>query len=331
MKFRIKNYQSRISGKLYESYNVFLKKREKTWKRFLEMGHEKMTVMFIPHNEKRIFNFQISKFIILFFICLFFIGIVTSSYAVIKNRQIRQTEKELLLSYKGIRADLIRYEQYTSEIMQYMDDIKPEIIELYQLSSGVEDAENIWGFNDYDKETMDELMKKKRMLPDEIFEIKELQRDLLSTIKTVKTINRFINDRTQISREIPSIIPNSGHISSLFGWRRSPFGHGRDFHTGIDIAAGVGTSIFATAPGRVASAGWSGGYGNSVRIVHKYGYETIYAHMSAIAVSTGKEVKRGDRIGYVGSTGNTTGSHCHYEIRLGNIPINPYPYMSKMW
>lgn len=331
IKFRIKSYQSRISGKLYERYNLFLKKRDRAWKRFLEKGHEKMTVMFIPHNEKKIFNFQISKFIILFFIILFLIGIVTSSYAVIKNREMKNRERELLMSYNDIRADLIRYERLTNEITDIMDDIKPEIEELYQLAADTEDAGDIWGRSNYDQETLDELNKKKRIIPDEIFAIKDVQRDLLNSTSTIKTIKNFINVRSKVTEDMPSIIPNPGHISSLFGWRRSPFGHGRDFHTGIDIAASAGTTIRATAPGVVVSADFSGGYGNCVRIQHKFGYQTIYGHMSRFEVYKGKKVNKGDRIGYVGMTGNTTGNHCHYEIRLGNIPINPYPYMSRMW
>jgi len=331
MKFRIKNFNSKVSGRFYENYNIFLKKREKAWKRFLEKGHEKMTVMFIPHNEKKIFNFQISKFIILFFICLFFVGIVTSSYAVIKNRQMKEEEQKLLLSYNDIRADLIRYEQYTNEITDIMDDIKPEIEDLYQLAAGTDETGDIWTYSDYDKETMDSLNRNKRIIPDEIFAMKDIQKDLLSTTSTIKTIKNFIDVRSRVTEDMPSIIPNPGHISSLFGWRRSPFGHGRDFHTGIDIAASAGTTIRATAPGVVASAGWSGGYGQSVRIQHKFGYETIYGHMSAISVGKGQKIRKGDRIGYVGMTGNATGNHCHYEIRLGNIPINPYPYMSRMW
>lgn len=331
MKFRIRNYQSKISGKFYEKYNILLKKLEKVWKKFLEKGHEKMTVMFIPHNEKKIFNFQISKFIILFFICLFFTGIVTSSYAVIKNRQMKKEEQLLLLSYNGIQSDLIRYDQYSEEITDIMEDIKREIEDLYQLAAGTDETGDIWTYNDYDREAMEELNKNRRIIPDELFAIKDVQKDLLSTTRTIKTIKNFIDVRNKVTEDMPSIIPNPGHISSLFGWRRSPFGHGRDFHTGIDIAASAGTIIRATAPGVVESSGWSGGYGQSVRIVHQYGYETIYGHMSAIAAYKGQKIKKGDKIGFVGMTGNTTGNHCHYEIRLGNIPINPYPYMSRMW
>ena len=331
MKFKIKNIQNKFSRKFYENYFVFRKKREKAWKKFVEKGHEKMTVMFIPHNEKKIFNFQISKFIISFFVALFVVVIVTSSYAVIKNRQIKSEEQKLLLSYNDIRADLIRYERLTNEISGIMNDLKPEVEELYQLAAGTNEIGDIWTYRDHDREAMEELHKIKRMMPDEIFAIKEVQKDLLSSTDTIRTIKNFIDVRSKVVKDTPSIVPNPGHISSLFGWRRSPFGHGRDFHTGIDIAASSGTIIRATAPGVVVSAGWMGGYGKAVRIQHKYGFETIYAHQRALIVSKGQSVHKGQAIGYVGMTGNATGHHNHYEIRLGGIPINPYPYMSRMW
>lgn len=331
MKFKIKNMHSKYSRKFYENYFVFRKKKEKVWKKFVEKGHEKMTVMFIPHNEKKIFNFQISKFIIFFFVALFVVVIGTSSYAVIKNRQIKSEEQKLLLSYNDIRADLIRYEKITNEISSLMNDLKPEIEELYQLAAGTSDTGDIWTYRDYDKESMDELIKVKRMMPDEIFAIKDVQKDLLSSTDTIRTIKNFVDVRSKVVKDTPSIVPNPGHISSLFGWRRSPFGHGRDFHTGIDIAASSGTLIRATAPGVVISSGWMGGYGKAVRIQHKFGFETIYAHQRATIVSKGQVVQKGQAIGYVGMTGNATGHHNHYEIRLGGIPINPYPYMSRMW
>ena len=164
MRFRIQNYRNKLSRKFYENWFMFRKKREKVWKSFLEKGHEKMTVMFIPHNEKKIFNFQISKFIIFFFISLFVVILVTSSYAVIKNRQIKNEEQKLLLSYNDVRADLIRYEQATDEIIDLMDDLKPEIEELYQLAAGTDEIGDIWSFREYDKETMDELLKNKRKI-----------------------------------------------------------------------------------------------------------------------------------------------------------------------
>ena len=95
-------------------------------------------------------------------------------------------------------------------------------------------------------------------------------------------------------------------------------------HSGIDFAAGHGTPIQAAADGVVSRAGWGGGYGKVVRLGHADGLETRYAHMSSIAVAPGQRVSQGDVIGYVGSTGLSTGAHLHYEVRRGGAAIDPH-------
>lgn len=332
MRFKIKQYQGRLKKSFKERYQIWRRKHSKWWDRFLEKGHEKMTVMFIPHNEKRIFNFQISKFFIAFFVLLFFIILASSSYAIIKNAAIKREEERLLLNYRDIRSHLIRFERQTNKMADLFDEIKPYIEDLYALSAGSDDSvERIWDFDESADPDINELRKLRSILPDEIFTLRQLQREFICTTNAVKAVKNFIDVRSKVINDTPSIVPNAGNITSLFGWRRSPFGFGRDFHTGIDIAAAGGTAIRATAPGVVEATGWAGGYGYMVRIRHKYGFETVYAHCSAIYVSKGQTISRGQVIAAVGQTGNATGNHCHYEVRLGNTPINPYPYMRKIW
>lgn len=120
---------------------------------------------------------------------------------------------------------------------------------------------------------------------------------------------------------VPSGYPVFGNISSGFGFRR------REFHTGIDIRAGVGTPVRATANGIVSYAGWKGGYGLTVIIRHNFGFSTLYAHLSRLSVGIGKRIERGDIIGYTGTTGYTTGPHLHYEVRVNDRPVNPKDYL----
>jgi murein DD-endopeptidase MepM/ murein hydrolase activator NlpD len=264
-------------------------------------------------------------------VLLFLVVLVTSSYAVIKNAAVKREEQRLLMNYKDIRSHLLRFEKMTNQIYELVDEIKPDVEELYELTAGNDDVSKIWNHGAIDDAEAGELKGMRNILPEEIFTLKTLQKDLICTTNTVKTVKNFIDVRSKVINDTPSIIPNGGHITSLFGWRRSPFGFGRDFHSGIDIAAASGTEIRATAPGIVLQAGWGGGYGYMVRIKHKYGFETIYGHCSRVVVGNGDSVKKGQIVGYVGQTGSATGSHCHYEIRLGNVSINPYPYMSKFW
>jgi murein DD-endopeptidase MepM/ murein hydrolase activator NlpD len=119
--------------------------------------------------------------------------------------------------------------------------------------------------------------------------------------------------------------PVTGTITSPFGWRSNPFGGGPEFHQGLDIAAPMGTTVTAAAGGTVIMAQWYGGYGNYILIDHGGGYSTGYGHLSAIYVSTGQTVQRGQAIGAVGSTGQSTGPHLHFEVRIAGKPVDPAP------
>ena len=118
-------------------------------------------------------------------------------------------------------------------------------------------------------------------------------------------------------------MPVSGRVTSGFGNRFHPILGYERFHAGLDLAASYGTPVKAAADGRISSAGWSGGYGNLVRIAHAGGIQTMYGHMSRIAVGAGSFVHAGEIIGYVGSTGLSTGPHLHYEVLRNGRPVNP--------
>ncbi|MDF1596238.1 MAG: peptidoglycan DD-metalloendopeptidase family protein [Acidimicrobiia bacterium] len=122
--------------------------------------------------------------------------------------------------------------------------------------------------------------------------------------------------------------PVSGSVSSGFGYRIHPISGVRKLHTGIDISVGSGVPIGAAGSGVVILASWYGGYGNAVVIDHGGGLATLYAHQSSLAVGVGQSVSEGDTIGYVGSTGYSTGPHLHFETREFGTPVNPMGYLS---
>jgi murein DD-endopeptidase MepM/ murein hydrolase activator NlpD len=128
---------------------------------------------------------------------------------------------------------------------------------------------------------------------------------------------------------VPSGYPVSGYITDDFGTRRNPMGEGHEFHPGLDIVAEYGTPISATADGIIIHAGPQGGYGNLVAIYHSNGIVTRYGHMSKVSVEVGQKVKRGDTIGNLGSTGRSTGPHCHYEVRENDQSVNPMNYIAQ--
>ena len=116
-------------------------------------------------------------------------------------------------------------------------------------------------------------------------------------------------------------------ISSGFGMRMHPIHNKWVGHKGVDYAAPSGTPIHATADGTVIHAGWESGYGNLVKIRHDFGVETRYAHLSQIRVEVGQRVSRGDRIGDMGNSGRSTGTHLHYEVRISGGAVNPMKFI----
>ncbi|MBD2843063.1 M23 family metallopeptidase [Erythrobacter rubeus] len=127
---------------------------------------------------------------------------------------------------------------------------------------------------------------------------------------------------------IPSRMPLAGaKMTSGYGMRNHPVLRKRARHKGIDLAAPTGTPIYATADGIIERADWFSSYGLYIAIDHGGDLETRYAHMSKLAVAAGDSVRKGDVIGYVGSTGRSTGPHLHYEVRVDGVAVNPIPYM----
>jgi murein DD-endopeptidase MepM/ murein hydrolase activator NlpD len=130
------------------------------------------------------------------------------------------------------------------------------------------------------------------------------------------------------SVSIPSRSPVEGvHFTSEYGMRVHPVLGGRRAHKGIDLGAPVGTPIYATADGTISRADWFSSYGLYVSIEHGGNLQTRYGHMSRLNVAAGQEVHKGDIIGFVGTTGRSTGPHLHYEVRVSGEAVNPVPYM----
>lgn len=122
-------------------------------------------------------------------------------------------------------------------------------------------------------------------------------------------------------------VKSSYRFTSGFGTRRDPIRGGSRMHSGIDFAGAYGTPIYATGDGVVTHAGWDSGYGRLVTIKHDFGIETRYAHMSQVRVKVGQKVSRGDRIGDMGNSGRSTGTHLHYEVRVNSKAVNPMTYI----
>ena len=161
-------------------------------------------------------------------------------------------------------------------------------------------------------------------------ELLEATHDRLLAVSSLKekvmpAVGEFVARRDARPRGMPLF--TSVRFSSYYGVRPNPFGRSYEFHPGIDMAVAYGTPIYATAPGIVLEANFVGGYGNRVLINHGYELQTLYAHMSKIAIAAGTRVERGQLIGYVGSTGRSSGPHLHYGVYFQGKTVDPKPYL----
>ena len=155
-------------------------------------------------------------------------------------------------------------------------------------------------------------------------------RDLLQGLENRLTyVRRNVEKREALAAATPSIWPAHGWLTGTFGGRSDPFTNEPAFHSGIDISLEKGEPVYATANGVVESASYTGDYGNLITVSHGFGLSTRYGHLSRFAVKAGQHIKRGDVIGYVGSTGRSTGSHLHYEILANGSLINPLQLLTQ--
>ena len=158
-------------------------------------------------------------------------------------------------------------------------------------------------------------------------DIQNLMGELQKSVEKIDEIKDYLRIQKDLYLATPKGYPTEGNLSSPFGNRESPFTGIRTFHSGVDISTSPGTPIRATADGVVSHSGWTQYSGYVVAIEHGCGFSTIYAHNKKNAVKVGQRVKRGHIIGYVGSSGKSTGPHVHYEVWEKGKSVNPHKFL----
>lgn len=240
-------------------------------------------------------------------------------------------EKLLKRQYETARTQLDFMQGKVSKLQQQMSDLEKRDNEVYRSifeANPIPDSARV-----QEMEKLKEFQKVARMDVDDI--PASIQDNLENLAKRVAYQNRsfdeiedLIRNKEKLLTATPAIQPVSNkdlnRMASGFGYRIDPVYKTTKFHAGLDFAAPQGTPIYATAGGRVKTAGNLGnGYGNHVVIAHGYGYETLYGHMFKVKVRNGQTIQRGEIIGYVGSTGKSTGPHLHYEVHKNGKPLDP--------
>jgi murein DD-endopeptidase MepM/ murein hydrolase activator NlpD len=240
------------------------------------------------------------------------------------EKRLMQENESLSDNYKILDEKLRKMQKQLAELEKRDNDVYRTIFEASPLPDSARAKE---------QQQMQELqmvlqMGKTALTSSIVNNMANLEARMKRQEKSYNEIAGFIKNKEQLLASTPAIQPVSNkdlnRVASGFGYRIDPVYKTVKFHGGLDFAAPQGTPIYATANGTVKVAGNLGnGYGNHVVVNHGYGYETLYGHMFRINVRPGRAVKRGEILGYVGSTGKSTGPHLHYEVHKNGRPIDP--------
>ena len=284
--------------------------------------------MLIPHTEKKIFNFQISFFSIMFL--TFTISLVLAGSALMAThvRSANTRLTQVLQDFHTSETTLENLRDAVSQMRRAERGVKTSVqsIRLAMAnqsspppSTGGRVA-SLFPMTDTGQTSITELA-----------DIKNATSLMETSSETIHDIGKLLRTYKEFLADTPTLWPLKGvHgvITTRFGWTINPFTSLGYLHLGVDIAWGLGTPIVAAANGTVVQTGYNQGAGNFVAIQHKYGFMTRYFHMMRIATYTGAYVNRGDVIGYLGSTGFSTGPHLHYEVHLGTNYLDPMNFLS---
>jgi murein DD-endopeptidase MepM/ murein hydrolase activator NlpD len=239
---------------------------------------------------------------------------------------LRKENDELRLYYDMMNKEMVQANHVLADLRERDDNIYRIIFEAEPVASSVRSV-GVGGINHY-KELLDKGLEREDMIVDVMQKIDKLKKQMYVQTKSYDEIIKMAKGKELMFASIPAVQPLDNksltRLASGYGMRIHPIYKVKRMHTGLDFSAVKGTPIYATGDGVVCKvAGNVGGYGNEVQVNHGYGYITLYAHMSQFNVKVGQKVKRGECIGYVGSTGSSTAPHLHYEVIHNGAKVNP--------
>ncbi|MDJ1484159.1 peptidoglycan DD-metalloendopeptidase family protein [Cytophagaceae bacterium YF14B1] len=270
---------------------------------------------------------NILGFVSVAFLCsLALMPLYNSYFRSDREEALQRENQELKLYYEVMNKELQKTTQMLSALRERDDNIYRVIFEASPIPESVREA-GVGGVDRY-KEILEKGLKNEELILSTRQKIDKLKKKMYIQTKSYDEIVTLVNNKTKMLASLPAIQPVSNkelkRLASGFGMRMHPIYKVMKMHTGVDFACQRGTPIYATGDGVISVAVHnSGGYGNEVQVSHGYGYTTLYAHMERFIVHTGQRVKRGQLIGYVGSTGTSVSPHLHYEVLHNGQKVNP--------
>jgi murein DD-endopeptidase MepM/ murein hydrolase activator NlpD len=260
----------------------------------------------------------------LFGLLSFIVLLNTPYFETPKNKKQAREIENLKLRY----AILNKKMDEVADVMQFIEERDNNLYRVYFNSSPIPEEERKSGFKDANRYKDLEGYNNSQLVASTTKRIDILRKELSIQSKSLDDILKMAKAKDKLLAAIPAIQPvrneNLRSMVSGFGYRTDPFTKTRKMHEGMDFTAKTGTPIYATGDGIVARAdNTASGFGNHIVIRHGFGYETLYAHLSKYKCRPGQRIKRGDVIGYVGSTGRSEGPHLHYEVHKNGKVVNP--------
>lgn len=257
----------------------------------------------------------------------------TLSFVVLLNTPFFETPKDRLQAreienFKLRYAILNKKMDQIDEVLSNVEERDNNLYRVYFNTSPIPEEQRKAGFGGVNRYKELEGYNNSELVVNTSKRVDVISKELAIQSKSLDEILKLAKEKNKLLAAIPAIQPvrneNLKQMASGFGYRSDPFTKARKFHAGMDFSAKTGTPIFATGDGVVERAdATASGYGNHIVIRHGFGYETLYGHLSKYKCRAGQRVKRGDIIGYVGSTGRSEGPHCHYEVHKNGEVVNP--------
>lgn len=298
---------------------------------------KKVTIVLLPDGTRKVKQIKIPKIFLRFFLlfCILVTGLLAWTFTDYYNIKTQSPKRAQLLEENR------KQQAQLAALAHKIDKINGKMVELIEFDNKLkvmadlepgEDNTRFLGIGGSDPALMDAEYTVEKGLK-KLVSLYHQSLDNIDTAISVETIEKeelyefMVNQKSMLSCT-PSIWPVKGWVNNGFGWRKSPFTGEREFHKGLDIAARRGSPVIAPADGYVSVVVVNDfSFGNYITISHGYGYKTRYGHLDKILVKKGQSVNRGDKIGLVGNTGRSTGSHLHYEVLVDGVHDNPKKYI----
>jgi murein DD-endopeptidase MepM/ murein hydrolase activator NlpD len=292
------------------------------------------TLMVVPDDHGKVISVKVGARLFISMLVIWVVSVAISAYIITRHADYRAT-----IAYDKFLTE--KHREFAREVIEVRDSVKRtseidrQLRDLLQLKSksAIIKYTGFGGPSYLDSNLLEKTVKDN----DEIISrraftqaVAYVQDQAKNSEASFQEIVSYITEQRARLTAVPSGWPVKGWITASFGSRIDPFTGSLSYHAGVDIANDIGTPVKATADGVVFFAGFDeGGYGNLVTINHGNGYATKFGHMIKSVVAAGQHVKKGQVIGYLGSTGRSTAPHLHYEVRLNGVAVNPVKYLNR--